>query len=60
MSQDKYVAENKVQTTLTMCIMLQAAASFPEEQGKVQAELDEVIGRHRGSSVSHCSSVKFK
>ncbi|KAG1763259.1 cytochrome P450 [Suillus occidentalis] len=27
----------------------------PEEQGKVQAELDEAIGRHRGSSISHCS-----
>ncbi|OJA08122.1 hypothetical protein AZE42_08434 [Rhizopogon vesiculosus] len=30
--------------------VLMAAACFPEEQAKVQAELDEVIGRHRCSS----------
>jgi cytochrome P450 len=28
-----------------------AAACFPEEQAKVQAELNAVIGRHRGSSI---------
>jgi hypothetical protein len=36
-----------------------AAACFPDEQVKVQAELDAVIGRHQGSSIPHCSSVKF-
>ncbi|KAG0695023.1 cytochrome P450 [Suillus ampliporus] len=30
-----------------MCTVLMAAACFPEEQAKVQAELDVVIGRHR-------------
>ncbi|KAG0696986.1 cytochrome P450 [Suillus ampliporus] len=30
-----------------ICIVLLAAACFPEEQAKVQAELDEIIGRHR-------------
>ncbi|KAG2342045.1 cytochrome P450 [Suillus weaverae] len=44
-------------TTLTMCIMLQAAASFPEEQGKVQAELDEVIGRHRAPTFADQQSL---
>lgn len=44
-------------TSLTMCIMLQAAASFPEEQGKVQAELDEVIGRHRAPTFADQQSL---
>ena len=35
--------------------MLMAAACFPEEQAKVQAELDAVIGRHRGSLNPYCS-----
>ncbi|KAG1741572.1 cytochrome P450 [Suillus paluster] len=30
-----------------ICTVLMAAACFPEEQAKVQAELDAVIGRHR-------------
>lgn len=29
--------------------MLMAAACFPEEQAILQAEIDAVIGRHRGS-----------
>jgi len=57
--EDGYVAENKVQTTLTLCSMLLAAAHFPEEQDKVQAELDAVIGRHKGNLIPYCSSVKF-
>jgi hypothetical protein len=28
-----------------------AAACFPEEQAEVQAELDAVIGRHRGNTI---------
>ncbi|KAG1723925.1 cytochrome P450 [Suillus paluster] len=34
-------------TALAICTVSMAAACFPEEQAKVQAELDAVIGRHR-------------
>ncbi|KAG1754242.1 cytochrome P450 [Suillus lakei] len=34
-------------TAVAICTVLMAAASFPEEQAKVQAELDAVVGRHR-------------
>ncbi|KAG1725076.1 cytochrome P450 [Suillus paluster] len=34
-------------TTLSICTVLMAAACFPEEQAKVQAELDAVVGSHR-------------
>ncbi|KAG1718603.1 cytochrome P450 [Suillus lakei] len=34
-------------TTIAICTVLMAAACFPEEQAKVQAELDAVVGRHR-------------
>ncbi|KAG2126354.1 cytochrome P450 [Suillus bovinus] len=34
-------------TATAICIVLMAAARFPEEQAKVQAELDAVIGRER-------------
>lgn len=34
-------------TTLAICTVLMAAACFPDEQAKVQAELDVVVGRHR-------------
>ncbi|OJA12681.1 hypothetical protein AZE42_10986 [Rhizopogon vesiculosus] len=39
------------QTSMAICTVLMAAACFPEEQAKVLAELDAVIGRHRGSSI---------
>jgi hypothetical protein len=42
----------KYQVATAICTVLMAAACFPEEQAKVQAELDTVIGRHRGSSIS--------
>ncbi|KAG2366032.1 cytochrome P450 [Suillus spraguei] len=34
-------------TSMAICTVLMAAAKFPEEQAKVQAELDAVIGRER-------------
>ncbi|KAG1730398.1 cytochrome P450 [Suillus paluster] len=34
-------------TAVAICTVLMAAACFPEEQAKVQAELDAVIGRQR-------------
>jgi cytochrome P450 len=39
--------------------VLMAAACFPSEQAKVQAELDQVIGRHRGSSTVHLRFYQF-
>jgi hypothetical protein len=36
------------QTATAICTVLMAAAHFPEEQAKVQDELDAVIGRKRG------------
>jgi hypothetical protein len=39
------------QTTLAICTVLMAAACFPDEQAKVQAELDAVVGRYRGTSI---------
>jgi cytochrome P450 len=42
-----------------MGIVLMAAACFPEEQAKVQAELDEVVGKHRGSSTPHLQPYRF-
>ncbi|KAG2144723.1 cytochrome P450 [Suillus bovinus] len=44
-------------TTLAMCIVLLAAACFPEEQGKVQAELDAVIGSHRAPTFADQQSL---
>lgn len=53
----KYVSDIKCQTAVAICTIFIAAACFPEEQAKVQAELDTVIGRHRGSSISYCIST---
>ncbi|KAG1804670.1 cytochrome P450 [Suillus subaureus] len=39
-------------TTAAICTVLMAAACFPEEQAKVQAELDAVIGRRRAPTFS--------
>ncbi|KIK44571.1 hypothetical protein CY34DRAFT_10981 [Suillus luteus UH-Slu-Lm8-n1] len=37
-------------TAVAICTVLMAAAHFPDEQVRVQDELDEVIGRKRGNS----------
>ena len=44
----KTMAEIRYQTSVAICTVLMAAVCFPEEQAKVQAELDAVVGRHRG------------
>ena len=35
---------------MAICTVLMAAASFPAEQAKVQAEFDKVIGKNRGKN----------
>ncbi|KAG1822800.1 cytochrome P450 [Suillus subaureus] len=44
-------------TSNTMCTVLMAAACFPEEQAKVQAELDAVIGWHRAPTFADQKSL---
>jgi hypothetical protein len=44
------MAEIGCEVSVAIYTVLMAAACFPSEQAKVQAELDQVIGRHRGSS----------
>ncbi|KAG0699188.1 cytochrome P450 [Suillus ampliporus] len=44
-------------TTLAICTVLMAAACFPEEQAKVQAELDAVVGRHRAPTFADEKSL---
>ncbi|KIK44576.1 hypothetical protein CY34DRAFT_10983 [Suillus luteus UH-Slu-Lm8-n1] len=47
-------------TAVAICTVLMAAAHFPEEQAKVQDELDAVIGRKRGNSgFSHRNSDNY-
>ncbi|KAG2137440.1 cytochrome P450 [Suillus bovinus] len=45
------------QTVATICTVLMAAACFPEEQAKVQAELDEVVGRYRAPTFADRQSL---
>ncbi|KAG0695609.1 cytochrome P450 [Suillus ampliporus] len=40
-----------------VCTVFLAAACFPEEQAKVQAELDAVIGRHRAPTFADLKSL---
>ncbi|OAX31873.1 cytochrome P450 [Rhizopogon vinicolor AM-OR11-026] len=44
-------------TSWTICTVIMAAACFPEEQAKVQAELDSVIGKHRAPTFSDQQSL---
>ncbi|KAG2066651.1 cytochrome P450 [Suillus decipiens] len=44
-------------TTLALCTVLLAAACFPEEQAKVHAELDVVIGRHQAPTFANQQSL---
>ncbi|KAG1862838.1 cytochrome P450 [Suillus subalutaceus] len=44
-------------TSMSICTVLMAAACFPEEQAKVQAELDAVIGRHRAPTFADKESL---
>ncbi|KAG2091002.1 cytochrome P450 [Suillus discolor] len=44
-------------TATAICTVLMAAAHFPEEQAKVQAELDAVIGRERAPTFADKPSL---
>ncbi|KAG1858019.1 cytochrome P450 [Suillus subalutaceus] len=44
-------------TSVAICTVLMAAAHFPEEQAKVQAELDAVIGRERAPTFADKPSL---
>ncbi|KAG1792202.1 cytochrome P450 [Suillus plorans] len=44
-------------TATAICTVLMAAAHFPEEQAKVQAELDAVIGRERAPTFADRPSL---
>ncbi|KAG2067035.1 cytochrome P450 [Suillus decipiens] len=44
-------------TSMAICTVLMAAAKFPEEQAKVQAELDAVIGRERAPTFADKPSL---
>ncbi|KIK41434.1 hypothetical protein CY34DRAFT_761792 [Suillus luteus UH-Slu-Lm8-n1] len=44
-------------TAMAICTVLMAATHFPEEQARVQDELDEVIGRKRAPTFTDRSSL---
>ncbi|KAG1735462.1 cytochrome P450 [Suillus occidentalis] len=44
-------------TAMAICTVLMAAAHFPDEQARVQDELDEVIGRKRAPTFTDRSSL---
>ncbi|KAG0695259.1 cytochrome P450 [Suillus ampliporus] len=44
-------------TAAAVCTVFTAAACFPEEQAKVQAELDAVVGRHRAPTFADQKSL---
>ncbi|KAG0706592.1 cytochrome P450 [Suillus ampliporus] len=44
-------------TSTAICTTFMAAACFPEEQAKVQAELDAVVGRHRAPTFADHNSL---
>ncbi|KAG1776703.1 cytochrome P450 [Suillus placidus] len=50
-------SDSRRKTSTSICTMLMAAACFPEEQAKVQAELDAVIGRHRAPTFADQGSL---
>ncbi|OAX32481.1 cytochrome P450 [Rhizopogon vinicolor AM-OR11-026] len=52
-----FFSAGSTMTSMATCTVLMAAACFPEEQAKVQAELDSVIGRHRAPTFSDQQSL---
>ncbi|KAG1875751.1 cytochrome P450 [Suillus subluteus] len=52
-----FLSAGSVTTSASICTVLMAAACFTEEQAKVQAELDAVIGRHRAPTFADQGSL---
>ncbi|KAG2034246.1 cytochrome P450 [Suillus americanus] len=52
-----FFAAGSDSSAAAICTVLMAAACFPEEQAKVQAELDEVVGRHRAPTFADQQSL---
>ncbi|KAG1875730.1 cytochrome P450, partial [Suillus subluteus] len=52
-----FLGAGSISTSMSICTVLMAAACFPEEQAKVQAELDTVIGRHRAPTFADQGSL---
>ncbi|KAG1772927.1 cytochrome P450 [Suillus placidus] len=50
-------SDSRRKTSASICTVLMAAACFPEEQAKVEAELDAVIGRHRAPTFADQGSL---
>ncbi|KAG0694280.1 cytochrome P450 [Suillus ampliporus] len=50
-------AGTHISQTAAICTTFMAAACFPEEQAKVQAELDAVVGRHRAPTFTDHNSL---
>ncbi|KAG0708706.1 cytochrome P450 [Suillus ampliporus] len=52
-----FLGAGSTTTSMAICVVLMAAACFPEEQAIVQAELDAVIGRHRAPTFGDQESL---
>ncbi|KAG1727217.1 cytochrome P450 [Suillus lakei] len=52
-----FIGAGSDMTSLSICTVLMAAACFPDEQAKVQAELDAVIGRLRAPTFADQKSL---
>ncbi|OAX31628.1 cytochrome P450 [Rhizopogon vinicolor AM-OR11-026] len=52
-----FFAAGSSTTSVAMCTVMMAAACFPEEQAKVQAELDAVVGMRRAPTFADRKSL---
>ncbi|KAG2125140.1 cytochrome P450 [Suillus clintonianus] len=52
-----FFSAGSTSTSNSICTVLMAAACFPEEQAKVKAELDAVVGRHRAPTFADQESL---
>ncbi|KAG2032856.1 cytochrome P450 [Suillus americanus] len=52
-----FLGAGSISTSMSICTVLIAAACFPEEQARVQTELDAVIGRQRAPTFADQGSL---
>jgi cytochrome P450 len=52
-----FLGAGSISTSVSIFTIYMAAACFPEEQAKVQAELDAVVGRHRAPTFADQKSL---